>query len=56
MVVTVILIGLSISLLIYSHSIDKKGVKILLLFYGRVLIITQVSSNMKLVKANIDLT
>lgn len=35
---------------------DEKGVEILLLSYGRVLIITQVSSDVKLVKFNADLT
>lgn len=54
LVVTATLIGLSISLLVCSHSMDEKGVKILLLFYGRGLIITQVSSDVKLVKVNAD--
>lgn len=68
LVVTATLIGLSISLLACSLSMDErgvedekdiedeKGVEILLLSYGRVLIITQVSSDVKLVKVNADLT
>jgi hypothetical protein len=35
---------------------DEKGVEILLLSYGRVLIISQVSCDVKLVKVNADLT
>ena len=65
---TATLISLSISLLACSLSMeersienekdieDEKGVEILLLSYGRVLIITQVSSDVKLVKFNADLT
>jgi hypothetical protein len=71
---TITLIGLSISLLVCSHSIDEKVVEdekvvkgekvfedekvieILLLSYGRVLIITQVSSGVKLVIVNPYLT
>jgi hypothetical protein len=40
LVVITILISLNILLLISLHSIDEKGVKILPLFYRRVLVIT----------------
>lgn len=52
--VTATLIDFSISLLVCSLSADEKCVKLLLLFDGRVLIIIQVSSDVKLAKANVD--
>jgi hypothetical protein len=50
LVVTALLVGVSILLLVYSLSGDEKCIEILLLIFGRLLIITQVGSIAKLIK------